>query len=30
LRISLTLNVSDVQTDAMIALLAQELAKSPS
>jgi len=27
LRISLTLNVSDVQTDAMIALLAQELAK---
>jgi 8-amino-7-oxononanoate synthase len=30
LRISLTLNVSDVQTDAMIALLAQELAESPS
>jgi 8-amino-7-oxononanoate synthase len=30
LRISLTLNVSDVQTDAMIALLAQELAEAPS
>ena len=30
LRISLTLNVSDAQTDAMIALLAQELAALPS
>jgi 8-amino-7-oxononanoate synthase len=30
LRISLTLNVSDVQTDAMIALLAREMAALPS
>jgi 8-amino-7-oxononanoate synthase len=30
LRISLTLNVTDAQTDAMIALLAQELAALPS
>jgi 8-amino-7-oxononanoate synthase len=30
LRISLTLNASDAQTDAMVALLARELAASPS